>query len=456
MRRLLVGLAVVCALGTAPARADHVGDSGAVFGFEPGTRVIETSIMPASLTGGLRIEFRSDPATCGAVGRCGLDGTVTYAAPGQGTLYGWELAERRGRSLSGFISPADLGESAPLPVITRVRRAVPGGSRLCADRRPGSAFGSFTGPRTHADIDVLELLGDNGVAGRCPGPLPEDLAAALGRRRLERAALLGGRSELDLRGDRPFTAGGFTGTVRSTLLLRLGRAHAQSTQREARGRVVARRRVVSVTYRVARVTGSLHASLTGLPEPGCTPLDSCGATGTASLRPRPGPRTELDLYAEAPARVPRRRLLATLGLRRGRPDRRVIISSYAGWETGGSADVRIARPGSEPCTDHIDAGGALLDLRRRGRTLRVRLRPYSVPAAGPLARSRCGGPFTLAAPLASGGVPLRAFGRRRLTLRLRRGETAHDDGWRVRTRSDLAIELRRTRVTQRVYAERSG
>src|SRR4051812_19205473 len=68
----LAVVALVAALAVPPAAGAQsaIDVAGA-----PGAK---TTTASATLTGGLTVSFRSDPATCAAVGRCGLEGTVAW------------------------------------------------------------------------------------------------------------------------------------------------------------------------------------------------------------------------------------------------------------------------------------------------------------------------------------------------------------------------------------------
>jgi hypothetical protein len=71
-----------------------------------------------------------------------------------------------------------------------------------------------------------------------------------------------------------------------------------------------------------------------------------------------------------------------------------------------------------------------------------------------LLRTRCPGPLLtdLAddTPLAAGRLPLRALGRRRVTLHLNRGAQELAPNYRLRSRPDLTLVLEREEVERRV------
>jgi hypothetical protein len=91
-----------------------------------------------------------------------------------------------------------------------------------------------------------------------------------------------GRLRIDLRGAHRFSAHGFSGVVRSTLVLRLGRAkavpHSQGSPVPTSGQ---RTRIVNVTYRVQRLRGTAVADIRASSDAAvCGPLDACGLSGT--------------------------------------------------------------------------------------------------------------------------------------------------------------------------------
>jgi hypothetical protein len=218
------------------------------------------------------------------VGRCGLDGVVVWRPGEQGSAFVADVVDARGRRrlevamslVEGRIG-ADIGTSA------QVRRATADGTRVCADHQPGLSALSASSAGRSVSLGLGDA--DDLLATRCAGPLSADVAAVLPRIRLTRAELRRGRRTLDLRGERPFAAGGLAGTVRSTLRVALGRP-----ARDREGDVVVARegatRSLEITYRVAAVGGGVLRELAGDPDPlACAAFDTCGLTGTLALTP---------------------------------------------------------------------------------------------------------------------------------------------------------------------------
>jgi hypothetical protein len=145
------------------------------------------------------VTFQSDPATCGAVGRCGYAGTDTYT-----------FSSTHGVLLKDVALLFTNGR-------TEARVTGPDGSTVCPDEvaHPAEELTVEHGRLIGHDprIPVIEYL-----ATRCVGPLEADV---LGARPLFSARLPKGRRTLHLTdaSTRSFTASGFTGTVTGSLTL---------------------------------------------------------------------------------------------------------------------------------------------------------------------------------------------------------------------------------------------
>jgi hypothetical protein len=142
--------------------------------------------------------------------------------------------------------------------------------------------GFFT-PRVRGRRITLNLVSGFPLLGtRCAGPLDVDLGSALPAVTLSLSRVIHGRLRIDLRGAHRFSAHGFSGVVRSTLVLRLGRAkavpHSQGSPVPTSGQ---RTRIVNVTYRVQRLRGTAVADIRASSDAAvCGPLDACGLSGT--------------------------------------------------------------------------------------------------------------------------------------------------------------------------------
>lgn len=441
MVRLALAASIAAAWLASPPTA-----SAQFFGFG-GARVSQLNV-PVKVTGALRVEFRGDEAAgCAAVGLCGVAGTVTWS-PGEagqiGVLTAGKGSRRRTRTVV-FLGTGPFGEDA---TVSHVTRTLPDGSRrLCTDARPTGAVQDRPGI-------VVTLQGLGILGGRCAGPQPGDIRSALPVRRLRRAALRRPGTRIDLSSDAPFSAGGLSGRVRSTVVLELGRARAERPSDPRRPPARSRRRALIVRYAVERVTGSVRSDLAAVADPRrCDPLDACGLAGSLT-RVLDGGRGQATLFASARrSTTSRRELRATLGLAPG-PAARVQSGGFGSWRTpAGALVTELGRPdGTPPCRDRVSQSRADMQLEVVNGRLTASLPGFGDLESGGGARTRCpggeaaeGGPQTVAA----GSVPLRALRRRRVTIRLTRGGSGVAQPFRVTTRPDVTIVLRRTRIAER-------
>jgi hypothetical protein len=435
MRRSGSALLVTAALALVPAPA--AAQDVFFFGSPTESTPIRADEGRARLGGELSVAFRSDPATCAAVGRCGLDGQVSWRPPASGYVGVFAYAPDDEPQpfrvvLSGFGDPL-AGTAA------RVRRTVAGGAQLCIDRvDAGASFvwagdaGAVRAGLTESTEGFGELLGT-----RCAGPLLADLAAALPARVLDPGVLRRGRTRIDLRSEGPLASPGLTGTVRSTIVADVG-AVTRTPIRPPRRRRVDRVRTLSQRFDVTAVRGRVDVSVAGAPSTTeCTPLDACGAAGAVEVAPdaRAG---RIDLFAVGPASLGRAPLLAALGRRAGRLPGDVFGGAAGDWRDAGTLRTTLRRAGADrPCVDALPLAGGTLEIAVQSDRAQVGY----LPARG--LAGRCGGPLLTGEPIASATVPRSALAGERLSLRLTRGRDAASDGFRLRTRPDLTVELRR-------------
>jgi hypothetical protein len=211
---------------------------------------------------------------------------------------------------------------------------------------------------------------------------------------------------------------------------------------------------VNVEYRVMGVTGSVPVDVVADPRT-CAPLDACGLSGSLSLTPGPA---EGEAYLFVYGRSPRPVLKRVLGLAPGPIPRKARAYGYVQLEKAtGTVAAALDRDGAPACRDSAPVQAGALELRVRRRQVTAVLSAYSgLGEADPL-RTRCPGPllgdFGRATRLATGRIPLRAFGRRRLMLHLDNGTSATTPGFQVRSRPQLRIELVRERP-EREHGER--
>ena len=258
--------------------------------------------------------------------------------------------------------------------------------------------------------------------------------------------LLRGRLTIDLSGSTPFAAGGFSGTVHSTVALALGRPRRQS------GHVTAPpgstpTRFITVSYRVSHLGGEATATVraSGVAAV-CDPFDSCGLHGTISMTPRGGSHGTAFLTASATQRRPERDLLTALGLEIGGNTSGITVGG-GGAAMGGTLTADLTQDAGA-CTDEAALGQTAIVLRERARRLMISVSPSGSRAADPL-RTRCPGPALGSHPLTSASLPLNVLRRSRFTVKLH-GDSFRDGPYTVTTRSTLTISLQRRGVKTQI------
>ena len=441
-RIVLIATLLVLLADAGPAAAQDeffVGDDI----FHTPVAGVRSTELPVASAGTLVVEWEADPDTCAAVGRCGLRGMTAWRVPHSGRLFLFEGRRGARRLRSGYLIIAGGFAGTESPVITRVR----GASGMCADSGAAAGFAELEERDGLVTLGIGEME-PSLVSSRCAGPMLEDLARALPVARVPFRQLRRGRRPVELSGAGTFLAHGLRGTVRSDVELRLGAPRRAEGEGQHPGR---RRRVryVSNQFRVASVSGEIGfevAGATGAQE--CGALDSCGLAGTLRLAPA-ATDGRADLTAHGPARHGRRVARAGVGLVRGGVRRGFRVFGTARWEGPGRLEASIARGGEPPCTDTVAVPSGLLTLTAAGGRVEAE---YLVEGAA--LRTRCPGPLIGLGPLvASGRLPLSAFGRRRVELRLTSGTNLLDDGWTGRTRPALTVVLERARILERVVRE---
>jgi hypothetical protein len=460
---------VRAALAAALAALALPGAAGALdlaaFGpsHSPQSKLIRSSVIPVKLQGSAQVQFAGSQMTgCGRP--CGVSGRVTWDPTGEGELAVAEYQTRKGRQLEGSLFFfGGLGATGPTTTAHVSRRAADGSSGVCSDARSGDlVFLDFSADSpTHLETRLVTGTPDDSdlFRTRCGGPLERDLVAALPSATLTRAQLLKGGTTVDLSATRPFAAHGYTGTVTSSITLRLGQAGFAPGIRDrmiAPGRSANSVRTVRAVYAIEQVSGGVATAFRGGDEPSlCEPLDVCGASGTLRLEPRVS-SGRATLVASGPARrTSGRQLRAALGLRPGRRVRGISALGSADWtrDAGGATESFTDGDGSV-CNDTAPLGAGYVTLtagRRRifasyGRAPGAGLDPF---------RTRCPGPAILDAAashaLATGDVPRSAFRKRRVAITLDRGRPFESEPYFGETRASLTIVLRRVRVRETVH-----
>jgi hypothetical protein len=411
-----------------------------------------------SVSGQITVTFHGDPAAgCEATFRCDVkDGSIRWTPQARGRL---SLDGAPGRRLTGFL---DLfgGEARP-DTIAAVQRSAADGTHVCVDARGRSPFvipllaigrrGLRFGLRPRPGVFGPVISGP--LATSCGGPLPADTIQGLPTRTVSLRALRTESTTIDLSGSAAFAAGGLAGRVESTMRIRLGKALVRRVQGRARrppsqpsSRPPVRN--IAVEYRVARVAGSLPVDVAADPR-SCAPLDACGLDGTLTVTPGPG---HGEAYLFGYGRLSTDELRRAVGLAGGPIPREAAVFGYLSWSRArGTVTAALNRDGTPACRDTAPFTAGLIDLRVRGRRVMARLADGTDGFDGEdILRTRCPGPlladFGGGTRLAVGRIPLRAFGRRKLTLRLNRGVSAVTPGYMLRSRPDLRIVLEREEV----------
>jgi hypothetical protein len=404
------------------------------------------------LSGQVVVTFRGDPAAgCQASFRCDVEsGTIRWTPQNEGQLYVFDSGRGRRFSALSLYGP---GEGTPGTLAFVERRAADGAQQFCVDAR-GSPFeglhvtvvgkrslriGLRPSPRAYPPQPL--------VPTHCGGPLATDVLPGLPSRTVGLRTMLRGSTEIDLSGSTEFAAGGLVGTAVSTLVVevdqmtrRVRRRRSRPPRRD-RGRPPIR--TASVEYRVTGVTGSIPIDVLADPR-ACAPLDACGLAGSLTVTPRPA---DGEVYLYAYGRLTKEALRRALGVAPGPAPRRARLYGYASLNRdAGSVAAALERDGAPACRDTVALQRSTLELRvRDGHVTAV----YGGAEQGgfDVLGTRCPGPLDADLGrrngLASGRIPLSAFGRRRLTLHLDRGTSRTTPGFQLRSRPDLKIELER-------------
>jgi hypothetical protein len=411
-------------------------------------------------TGQMVVSFHGDPAAgCAEFLRCDVQpSTVRWTPPSQGQLY---LSGIRGRRLRGSVTFSDPDER--VQTLAVVQRSAADGTHICAD-----AGGRSSAPYTSAIVGrggltlglqsrprVFGPLTQSQLATRCGGPLPADFAADLPARRISLRALPRGPTNVDLAGSSSFSAAGLTGTVQSTVALRVSRARVRIREvgPRAPARTAPRRpplHTIAVEYRIARVTGSMPIDVAADPR-ACEPLDACGLSGRLTVTPGPA-HGEGYLYAYG--RVSRMALRRAVGLARGPVPRKIAVFGYVLWDSArGTITSALDRNGTPACRDSAPLPSGALELRVRRRRVTAQFGSGGVVGFGrQLLQTRCPGPLLAdlgrSTRLAVGRTPRRALARKTLRFNLNRGARASTASYHLRSRPDLTMVLEREGVEE--------
>lgn len=436
--RPLTGVALAAAFAMPAASAQS--SSQTLFGFSGSGKPVSMTQIPGQLTGDLTVAFHGDPSSgCAAQGLCGYSGTVTLS-PGFGAEMVLGRFRKRGQA-TYQVALSLAGDLTEEGTTAQVQRS---GGGLCGDAT--SQFVTLSATITRGVV-TLPLLVPGGtlLSTRCAGPLEGDLSSASPAIRLPVTQLLRGRRIVDLSGTRSFAAGGFAGTVTSTLRLNLGRPTTHSPNVNVfRGIKTRPERQVVENFAVTKAGGKLGLSIGS--DPGsCQFLDSCGLHGsvTGTIAPQ---APVASLYVIGPASRPYADFLAALGIgRKGNP-RGLLVAGTIAWNAGGTVTSNLSQ--GVPCSSQAPLGGGAVALTIRGRRLFGDYLDLDPP------RTRCPGPMLAQRPsLAAGSVSLRGIGAQGVTLHLSGRGPLSDDGYSISQQTSLTLRLRRTGLRRHILRE---
>lgn len=392
-------------------------------------------------SGSLVYAWHGDPARgCAQVGVCSVRGTVIVQPQG-----GADLGEVT--KVGGLLAFDGLSSTV------RVRS---GDAGTCVDQAGGA------GP----DLGLLNLTWttSGSVSASLPGSLSSGRCAGPGPAELNRVPITGRRSGgrhpgFDFRRVLPFTAGPYSGTLNSTLVLAPdagsgsgsnagsffgGGSSSSSGWSGASGGVklhkIMREEVV-LRYRISTAATVLQIAFVGENGPFCAVLDACGARGTLSLA-LPARRGSLELVAAKRVSRPVSRRQALADFRAGRLP---FVGGAANVAILARWDERYSGPQSSACTD----AGATQPLDFAFASAR---RAVSVKLVGlsetDVLRTHCPGPELVdvignAQTLARGAASRRMLTAEGSNLTLTGGAAFSGLGYAGSRSARVAISLRR-------------
>ena len=303
MPRLRILLLLAWAMLPLAAPAAH---AQLAIGGEGGGQFVGFTTIPTTVEGRLAVDFGANPGT-GCAAPCDLTGRVVWtpARDADLTIVEYRVAGRIETDVSlDFDDP--VGDR-PNTAADVTRTAGSGAPAHCQDAR-GARYASldFNGDAPGTAVVRLAAAthtvsyGADLLSTRCAGPLESDIAAVLPTRALPVQALRRGSTAIDLSATSAFAVAGMAGTVRSSVVLRLGRpsvfnldALGQLPRELSRLFRPKRIRILAATYDVERLAGDLVTTFDGSPQPelrACSTPVACTARGrsrTRSPRARP-------------------------------------------------------------------------------------------------------------------------------------------------------------------------
>jgi hypothetical protein len=395
----------------------------AVAGAAPAHAAARDLSASVKVTGGISVAWHGDPARgCGAAGLCGYRGSLR-ARPG--SVAELELTPFRGR-LEGsvYLDASD----APVVRVSRDQGGESGGG--CVDLARGVQM--YVELAQVGRRRAIARIEEEGLSsGRCAGPAVTRLLERLPARSVSLARLRRGGVTIDLSSSRPYGAGRFSGTVTSTLKLRIARPRAEPTI----GRSLLRPPPMAhsvrfaelhARYRVTSISGKFTSSFQGLAPPACVTLDACGVAGSATWAVlASGGEVVIDALI-LPRRSDHGVRGALAALERGRGS----IDAYGEFpHARGVTTAEVSRQAGETCRDTARTAmppiTSSVSSRGFASSKTVELRLAGQEASGPddLVRTGCPAPTqadTLdGRPPATATLPVSALRRRELELQLR-------------------------------------
>jgi hypothetical protein len=453
MRRALAIAAVALSLAIAPANAQVSGNSGVFIIFGGSGKTLAQWQGQVTPSGSLLVSYHGDQAAgCAARGLCDTSGTIVWTPTAAGGAALVKVREHKRVLWTAAISLGTFFDSSGMTVVTHRTRA-DGSDAPCLDEVAPPNFLHVGNGHTSIPIDLAPSseVGPSTLAGRCAGPTVADLRSALPKLRVAPVTLRRG-TKLNFQGDRTFQAGGFAGTVSSTLVLRVSRMARTPSNSTSSAPLLPNTkphkrilRTLGVGYRVIKVSGAVTLALRGNNNGGCELLDSCQTTGTLTITPSArGAQAFLNATSESPPARSFRELRQALGLLPGPVRSNTHPSGTIGLTQGTIAEA----------LQHSD--GATCNDRATRAQLQVELNLATSPATARLTngsdtptRTRCPGPLFTDTTVLRGTLARSQLRARDLTLRLTQPRHLQDDGWMATSTGTLTITLRRTRIRQR-------
>jgi hypothetical protein len=403
--------------------------------------------MPVCAAGRLTVTFAGDPAAgCAAGGLCGYAGTETWQPQDGGDLAIATLEQRGRRHRTATMILGGPGS----PVLSSVQRLQASGTTTACSDQNQDGDGFFSLPVTGGRVTIgLRDAAEPLLGTRCAGPLGADISAALPSRTVSLSRVLHGGARIDLTGGGRFAGHGLAGSVRSTIVLLLGRTHRSSGSDLSPPPAGAERtRLAEVTYRVTHLGGSAVATVRSSAVAAvCGPVDACGLDGVIDFTPGSSLGGAVDLNATAPLRRPKRDLLAALGVSSSGNPSGIGVEGAGDASSRGEITADLTQGGAR-CRDQALLRHTAIRLRQRAGRLEVSVSPAISQAGDPL-RTRCPGPELGSHQLTRASVPVSVLRHPTFTVALHGGSFS-DGAYRVTTQSTLTITLHRQRIKTQI------